>query len=200
MLEHKNISVLPEVDFTGDEGDPRWSGEDVARLPGNPHFTYLRAPGAYAVTWKHVKEGWEETARAWEHEPGSFYRSWHYLNEHPLFWRFRSPGMLQRPRNHIVYLEHEYGFGSDGINVMVVRTDITGLVNPDENLNTQTEVQLEAGEWSLFPEESQGGQYVHVHDYDIDCGGPTYEHAVISLAFLVWKKYGNDRQVTQINE
>ena len=90
-----------------------------------------------------------------------FYEAWTFLNEHFIF----------------------NGFFSDCLDIDVVK------VNPktgdweedDETLNTQTEVWLECGPWD---------KDVKTHNEDLDCGGKTFEEAIINLAYLVKEQYG----------
>lgn len=53
------------------------------------------------------------------------------------------------------------------------------------HLNTKTEVWLEFGMWN---EEENCA----CHDYDLDCGGDTFEEAIINLANLVDKFYDEE--------
>lgn len=52
----------------------------------------------------------------------------------------------------------------------------------DESLNTKTAVWLEFGAWD-------NTEKIPFHDYDLDCGGNTFEEAIIELANLVDKLY-----------
>lgn len=187
-LPHKDI-VFPEVDLSGDEGDPDWSGEDM--VPEGSHFRWVRPPGLHARVWGYKQEEWKETATAYEAEPDSFYRSWHYLDGHPVYWRFYPREGL--PANNAVGLQAEYGFGSDAISVFVTRVcNECGMRHKEPERNTKTEIRLETGKWELFLRGDMK-QHVHFHDTELDCGGDTYEEAVIKLARLVWERYGNDR-------
>lgn len=168
-LEHKAI-VWPEVSTT-----------DIPTTK----------PGFHASYWEILQAEWTEIVQEYEEDPDTFYRAWHYLNDHPMFWRFRPHN--DTPDNHVMWLEQSYGFGSDGINMMVMLVDETGTVNEDESKNVNTEVWLEAGKWYLLPGEHEN--HVHEHDYELDCGGATYEEAVVKLARLVHERYGNDRVI-----
>lgn len=69
-------------------------------------------------------------------------------------------------------------------NVVKVNPE-TGELEIEEDklhLNTKTEVWLEFGGWC----EEENCRY---HDYDLDCGGDTFEEAIIKLANLVDKYY-----------
>jgi hypothetical protein len=61
-------------------------------------------------------------------------------------------------------------------------------VDEDKTLNTETEIWLECGPW--WYDEDFGGWNAS-HDWRLDCGGITFEIAIIKLANLVFKHYGN---------
>jgi len=66
--------------------------------------------------------------------------------------------------------------------MMVVKVNPSSRVVEDrQSLNTHTQVWLETGE--LIGRELS-------HDIDLDCGGDTYEEAIIELARLVKENYG----------
>jgi hypothetical protein len=90
-----------------------------------------------------------------------FYDAWEFLLEHKMF---------KRHFRDILY-----------IMTAKVNPDI-GMVDDDESKNTKVEVWLEVGPWS---------EQYHTHDWDLDCGGDTFEEAIIKLADLV-KQYYND--------
>ena len=70
------------------------------------------------------------------------------------------------------------------VSVVKVNPDTCELEYKEDrlHLNTKTEVWLEFGRWS----EKEKVAY---HDYDLDCGGDTFEEAIIKLANLVDKYY-----------
>lgn len=198
MLPHKEI-VFPAVDLCNDEGDPDYPRrEEILQqeiAEGSQYHRWICPPHVHRNYWEVVRSQWEETTRAYEVNPDSFYASWHYLNDHPIFWKFLAQADYGgRPKNHVSFLKTEWGF--DGIDMMVVLTDETGTINKDESLNTRTAIWLEAGKWNLFADEHEhGSSHCHWHDIELDCGGATYEEAVIKLARLVWDRYGNDRLI-----
>ncbi len=61
-------------------------------------------------------------------------------------------------------------------------------VEDDPAMNTEIEVWLESGPGYTEPSEVMGS--VPWHDVDLDCGGPTFETALIRLAEKVQAKYG----------
>lgn len=78
----------------------------------------------------------------------------------------------------------------------------TGCVDDDESLNTELHVWLEGGGWhdmsqsEYMPEPPNGwndyNKWVACHDYSLDCSGKTMLEAMLALADLVEKQYGND--------
>ena len=95
-------------------------------------------------------------------QPLSFYEAWHYLENHPIFC----------------------GHFQDCYDLEVVKVNPANEVSEDnEELNTQTQVWLECGPYD--PE-------CRTHNIDLDCGGDTFEDAIIALALLVQQQYGDN--------
>lgn len=93
-----------------------------------------------------------------------FYNAYHYLEDHPIF--------------HGRFLE--------GLYMEVVKVDPeTRRVEDERSRNTMTEIWLEAGP---YREKEEYGTH-WTHDIDLDCGGATFEEAIIELARLVREKY-----------
>lgn len=67
------------------------------------------------------------------------------------------------------------------VDVAMVNPD-TREIDRDPAKNTRREIWLETG-----PE-------VGLHDWMLDCGGESFEEAIIKLASLVEKYYGDDRR------
>ena len=88
-----------------------------------------------------------------------FYTAWNFLMMHKMF-----KGRFQ-----------------ECLDIEVVKVSpITNCIEDDNTLNTKTAVWLECGEYDdRYP----------VHDLDLDCGGDTFEIAIIELANLVDKHY-----------
>lgn len=147
----------------------------------------------YEHGWEMTRGEWERIALEYEQAPDDFHSAWHYLDGHPAFWKFSTPSAGDdRPRNHYAFLEKGQAFARMSVDVLVTRVAENGVQSDDPELNTRTEVWLEAGKWDLLE-----GEHVHAHwhDIELDTGAPTYEEAVVKLARLVREKYGNDRQV-----
>ena len=201
MLPHKEI-VLPEVDLSHDEGDPRWHeagghwsvpvGWDKGGNVSWWRMTGL-APGFWAGYWPLIADSWTDTVRAYEAHPDDAFLAWHYLNEHPAFWRFGREVREELPWNHLGRIQRDGAMveGWPEITPHKVCPE-TGCIEDDESLNTRLEWWYEFGPWAL-----EGHS---VHDYELDGGAATYEEAVIEIAKKVWSEYGNDRRVVDSEE
>lgn len=95
----------------------------------------------------------------------NFYTAWRFLAEHKIF---------------------NGDFEYDRLWIHVTKVNpMTDEIDDDENKNTKVVVWLEC-----FPDdENMNGRF---HDMDLDCGGDTFEDAIVELATLVKSKYGND--------
>ncbi len=91
-----------------------------------------------------------------------FYDSFHYLNDHMIFANRFSECL--------------------DIWVTKVNPEINAIDN-DSNKNTKVQIWLECGPYS---------KNCFTHDVDLDCGGDTFEEAIIELAKLVKEHYGDD--------
>lgn len=93
-----------------------------------------------------------------------FYDAWEFLLEHKMF----------------------QGHFRDLLYIIVVQVNpTTNEVDDDQTKNTKTQVWLEVGPWS---------EQYFTHDWDLDCGGDTFEEAICKLADLV-KQYYTDEGV-----
>lgn len=96
-----------------------------------------------------------------------FYDSWMFLNEHKMFNRMFEEGLY----------------------TCVVKVNPqTNAVDDDRKKNTKVQIWIEHGPW----EKHDDGFPEHCHDFDLDCGGDTFEEAIIKLANLVKKHYTDD--------
>ena len=79
----------------------------------------------------------------------------------------------------------------------------TGSVSDIQSENTRTEVWVEFGEWVEYSEYFEGMDLDTVpkfgpsHDWRCDCGGRTFEKAIINLAKRVFALIGNHRPRTE---
>jgi hypothetical protein len=128
-----------------------------------------------------------------------FFTAWHFLCKHPHF-RFQGPGWDD------IENIHKKGF-TLALDIDVVKVDPkTRRIEDDTSKNTQTNIWLECGSWGdprsddfkdqwefQKPDEELQKIYPHgiaSHDWELDCGGATFEEAIIKLANLVLEKYG----------
>ncbi len=94
-----------------------------------------------------------------------FYEAWRFLEDHAIF--------RGKKLNNSVFDNCLY--------IMVVKVNTeTRQQEDDESKNTKTEIWLESGPWKNFGPS---------HDDDLNCGGYTFEEAIIKLANLVQKHY-----------
>lgn len=197
---HKDY-ILPEVDLSHDEGDPRWHAAQLLPETGAMGSTPLyredgtiRAyrwnglePGHYAEYWRLcVVEQWAETVARFEENPEDVYSAYWYLDSHPVYWKFNLNGRHKDyPDNHVSHLEHDNAWERNSIWIKPGRDE--------EGLHWS----YETGQWDLFPVDHGGGEpfQAHYHDHHLDGHAATYEQAVIVLAGKVWSSYGNDRRI-----
>lgn len=152
-------------------------------------------------TWRYAElqadraEEWAAYVKAYEDNPDDFYNAYRFLNNHPAFWKFYGhPEAPHADRFHEKMLISDRGV-EHRIEVWVAKVNPdTGRTEDDPGLNTKTEVWLETGK-IRWPEKHFRGYDIPFHDHELDCGGDTYEQAIVNMARLVHDKYGNDRQV-----
>lgn len=140
-------------------------------------------------------------------EPSEFYLAWHWLYDHPAFahttlikGRPRVPGDwadqlgVDTTQDRSMVTSHFL----QCLDIDVQQVDPVTRHRTDEP-DGVVEVWLECGPW-LEPEqleEAERPYHKHgtaSHDYDLDCGGPTFEAAILVLAELVRSKYGDYEQ------
>jgi hypothetical protein len=104
----------------------------------------------------------------------NFYEAFKFLEGHHMFFN---------PETHISEFEHQLS-----IDVVLVNPE-NKRIEDDVKLNTLPQVWLEA---SVFEDDPKDGYKGFSLDHDLDCGGDTFEDAIIDLALLVLKKYGEN--------
>lgn len=106
-----------------------------------------------------------------------FYKAWEYLENHPYF-QVKIKGKIGN---------WQYSCFNQSLDIEVVLVcPITKHIEDNPKNNTLTQVWLESGAWD----------YEHAqctHDYKLDCGGDTFEEAIIKLSKLVKKHYGKKK-------
>ena len=146
-----------------------------------------------------------------------FYDAWWFLHDHEMFvdksmddkkhlegdvcpWCGGTNKPLHRKELLNVICNHEFHNGrylwfsrfSDCLDIDVQKVDPAkkAVDSKDRSKNTETEIWLECGPWE-FVDYGEGGQWSPTHDWRLDCGGITFENAIIKLANLVYKYYGD---------
>lgn len=195
MLEHKPW-VLPDIDLSHDEGDPRWHADGATtplRNATGEVYAYRwngLEPGHYASYWQLcVVDAWTEKVRRFETDPQDVYAAYWYIDAHPAFWAFHKPLYPDYPDNHVSRLDHGDAW-QRGVNLIAPYkvNPVTRHIDEDETLNTQLEWWYEICPRNL----AQGWAW---HDYTLDGGTATFEGAVLDIARKVHESYGNDRTV-----
>jgi len=119
-----------------------------------------------------------------------FYQAWWFLEAHPIFQRKMSAG-FQTPDFQ------------GALDIHVARVDPkTHIIDfNDDAKNTLTQVWLECGPWEdaedFLPKGevgTSGFMGAFTHDINLDCGGDTFEKAIVELANLVVKHYGEGKE------
>jgi len=110
-----------------------------------------------------------------------FYNAWWYLQEHAYFINYELLAQANIRDSSF----------NQGLDISVQKVNpLTKTIDGDESKNTETSIWLEAGPYELV-EDFPGGTpfYCSAHDIALDCGGATFEEAIIALANLVEKQY-----------
>jgi hypothetical protein len=106
---------------------------------------------------------YNKTKKEWRRVFMDFYNAWHYLDQHEMF------------KGHFLQC----------LDIEVAKINSkTREVDDNDELNDEVEVWLEAGPWI-----KEG----LAHDISLDCGASTFEDAIIELAKLVKKYYGDTK-------
>lgn len=180
---------LPDVPC---HGDMRSMLAGITKADGTPVF-----PDAHNIPYADIQNDrialWQKVVADYVAQPTDFVNAWHYLDQHPAFWQFHPTDLPVEQRFHERYLADTGGV-KRCVDIMPVKVNpLTHRIDDDDNLNTQNEVWIEFGKYPL----PSGGDDddVSFHDYELDCGGPTMETAIIRAAHLVAVVYGHDRMV-----
>jgi hypothetical protein len=196
-LEPKPIN-LPAIPAANNEPEPDWHRQ-IHEYCNDGHDSEHDWSTLHADCQRYRVEDWEKTVRAFEANPNDFYNAWHYLDNHPAFWRFQGADKRLAPTEliHERRLRHERRL-TESVDIDVVKVNPNSQRHEDDNaLNTQTQVWVEMGKWS-WPEEitdSPNTWERHYHDPDLDCGADTIEEAIITAAIYLHTCYGNDRVI-----
>jgi hypothetical protein len=191
-LVPKSIN-LPTIPADNTEPEPDWHTQLRTFCGQDSAHEWITL---YQSVQTHRIEYWERTARAFEANPGSFYNAWHYLDSHPVFWKFRGDGDMPHPqRIHERHLMHDQRL-MDSVTIDVVKVNpATNSYDDNEELNTKTQVWIEMGKWG-WPGTDTGdpqGRDAHWHDTELDCGADDFQSAIITAAIYLHAAMGNDR-------
>jgi hypothetical protein len=149
-----------------------------------------------------------------------FYEAYKYLESHPIFNTTPGEtvdlsddplgiasgfdlDLTDESLKAVPYNNYRFDLALD-IDVVKVNPE-TGQIDDDPAKNTLPQVWLECGPWEAdlykdedpelreetykeIPEDKRGG---FTHDTNLDCGGDTFEDAIIALAELVKLNYDN---------
>ena len=85
---------------------------------------------------------------------------------------------------------HEWVMNNLDISLMKVNP-LTNKIDDDKSKNTKYEYWLETGPWV----EDEDFGMIAAHDYQLDCGGDTFEEAVCFLAKNVESVYGKKTDI-----
>lgn len=111
-----------------------------------------------------------------------FYEAWQFLLNHSVFQKS--------------YLERLSWFGSTALDIDVVKVNPKNRrIEKDDLKNTKIEVWLECCVYGEYD-----GDYSGELDHNLDCGADTFEKAIIKLAKLVQKHYGDGTYTKEENE
>lgn len=106
-----------------------------------------------------------------------FYEAWWWLQAHPAFYH----PILSTPGNECQYFQNALDIDFQKVN------PATNRIDDDITKNIKIECWLECG--GFFIEDN--GKIGHYHDPDLDCGGDTFEKAIVELANKVSHYYSN---------
>ena len=93
----------------------------------------------------------------------------------------------------ILEFAHEREAMSSNLDIFYAKVDKHGVVNTDAGKNTFNECWLEFGPIKQTVSDGQL-KLEHYHDTNLDCGAPTFDEALVKLARLVLKHYGDYTQ------
>jgi hypothetical protein len=100
----------------------------------------------------------------------------------------------EMPWNENTYLLHEFGLTREALEINLsifwAKVDERRRVNDDPAKNTFAECWLEFGQVKYAVSDGHL-DLMHYHDPRLDCGAPTFDQAIVKLARLVRKHYGD---------
>jgi hypothetical protein len=126
----------------------------------------------------------------------TFYDDWFWLCGHPIF--AQKGVAIDRLVAQFGEIYSRSSAFYQALDITFAKVDpVTRTIEDDKARNTLVEVWLEAGpiedvrtNQDLYSEE-QVNYGSPSHDIDLDCGGTSFQEAIVKLAALVKKKYGD---------
>lgn len=120
-----------------------------------------------------------------------FYEAWWFLNETPIFQASVEDMKKMGFSNELIALENSLNINCFHQSLQIEVQKVcpkTNRIMKNKNRNTKTVVWLESGE----PYYDEGTKSIKTyHNIDYDCGGNTFEEAILNLANIVYEKNKN---------
>jgi len=115
-----------------------------------------------------------------EYNCSDFYEAYWWLYEHP-FFQYEVPQIKT----------FKYSFFEHALDLEIVKVNPkNSTIEDDRSLNTKTEVWIE-----VASDYNNEYNYCSTHEWYLDCGGDTFEAAVLRLAENVYKYYKNGKEL-----
>lgn len=112
-----------------------------------------------------------------------FYEAYHFVASHPANSLDRKVHSTYDVENNFLHCLFMEVVKVNPNNVDEEGSCISEWRKGRTHLNTKTEIWLEYGEVML----DENKKVAYAHDPDLDCGGDTYEEAIVNLANLMWE-------------
>ena len=115
-----------------------------------------------------------------------FYEAWWYLNECKSFQATEKDlRQIGYTGNFLKDVAENTSYFQESLIIEVQKVNPENdTIEEDEKLNTKTVVWLECG--SPYYDENTKSILTY-HNWDWDCGGDTFEEAIINLANIIWE-------------
>jgi hypothetical protein len=129
-----------------------------------------------------------------------FFDSWYFLVNHKVFnvKTIEEKGSVAKillgDDNKLLNSRHSYFEKCLDFMVVKINPKTNEIELEDNSLNTKTKIWIEISTPMIDKDGDYGikGEMIFSADLDCYCGGDTFEDAIIKLASLVGKKYGED--------
>ena len=134
----------------------------------------------------------------------NFYDAWHWLNKTIVFFDYGNYSHVPEPLEWFCSDEDPYllDIGNGFLNslcIEVVKVNpVTNSICMFKPLNISTRVWLECGEPFFDPDFVS--TWTFGHKWDWDCGGATFEEAIVKLANLVYASVDTEEKLKVYKE